>query len=101
MESIRTWFTAHKFTAILLIVVILLGAGGVVAFQKIFSKPAGPVEEVDLSFDPEGPYAALFPRRDGNALVLILKRTGSYDSISYELAYTSARGEVKVAGNKI
>src|SRR3989338_5429081 len=101
MESIRTWFTAHKFTAILLIVVIFLGAGGVVAFQKIFSKPSGPVEEVDLSFDPEGPYAQLFPRRDGNALVLNLKRTGSYDGISYELAYTSNPDETVVEGAKI
>lgn len=101
MESIRTWFTAHKFTAILLIVVVVLGAGGIVAFQKIFSKPAGPVEEVDLSFDPEGPYAQLFPRRDGNALVLNLKRTGSYDGISYELAYTSNPDETVVKGTKI
>lgn len=101
MDKLKTWFTAHKFTAILLMVVVILGAGGAAAFQKIFSKPTGPVEEVDLSFDPAGPYATLFPRRDGNALVLNLKRTGSYDAISYELAYTSKPDETIVKGNKI
>lgn len=69
--------------------------------QKITAKPAGPLEEVALSFDAEGPYALLSPRRDGNALVLNLKRTASYDSISYELAYTSIPEETIVKGTKI
>ena len=49
----------------------------------------------------EGPFALLFPRRDGNALVLNLKRTSSYDSINYELAYTSTPDETVVTGTKI
>lgn len=101
MEKVKSWFATHKITAILALVIILIGTGAFIVFQKITSKPAGPVEEVDLSFDPEGPYALLFPRRDGNALVLNLKRTGSYDSISYELAYTSNPDETVVKGNKI
>lgn len=101
MEKIQSWFLVHKITVILALAILLIGAGGFVAFQKFTAKPSGPVEEVDLSFDPEGPYAMLFPRRDGNALVLNLKRTGSYDSISYELAYTSLPDETVVAGTKI
>lgn len=101
MDKIKSILLAHKITFILVLVVVMLGGGGFVAFQKFTAKPAGPVEEVDLSFDPDGPYAALFPRRDGNALVLNLKRTSSYDSISYELAYTSTPDETVVKGNKI
>lgn len=101
MEKIKYLFSAHKVTFILIALLIVLGGGGLFAFQKITSKPTGPVEEVDLAFDPEGPYAMLSPRRDGNALVLNLQRTGSYDGISYELAYTSNPDETIVKGNKI
>lgn len=100
MDNLKRKFDAHKFTTILVIVLVLLSIGGIIAFQKI-SKPPGPLEEVDLPFDAEGPYAQLFPRRDGNALILNLKRTSSYDAISYELAYTSRPDEVVVKGNKI
>ena len=44
---------------------------------------------MDLPFDPEGPYAILNPRADGDALVLNLTRVSSYKNISYELAYNS------------
>lgn len=101
MDKLRSWFLLHKITAVLAIALILIVAGGFVAFQKFTAKPSGPVEEIDLIFDPEGPYAMLFPRRDGNALVLNLKRTGSYENISYELAYTSNPDETVVKGNKI
>lgn len=101
MNKLLSWFIANKITVVLIIALLVLGSGGFIALQKFTEKPSGPVEEVDLSFDPEGPYAALFPRRDGNALVLNLKRTSSYDSISYELAYTSNPDEIKVAGTKI
>ncbi len=100
MEKIKNIFLAHKITFILGIALIFLGVGGVMAFGKITAKP-GIVEEVDLLFDAEGPYALTYPRRDGNALVLNLQRTGSYDAISYELAYTSNPDETIVTGNKI
>lgn len=82
--------TAHKFTVILILALIgLVFVGGVFA-QKMFSKPPIIVEEeVDMPFDPEGPFALLVPRRDGNALILNIKRVSSYDNISYELAYQS------------
>lgn len=88
-------------TVILIVVIVLLLFGGYSVFQKFSHKTPVQVEEVDLPFDPEGPYALLFPRRDGNALVLNIKRTSSYDSISYDLAYTSTVDETVVKGNKI
>ncbi len=69
-------------------IVFLVGA--YLGYNKIVnSEQPQNLSEVDLLFDPEGPYALLYPRRDGNALVLNIKRTASYDAISYELAYTS------------
>lgn len=81
----------NKLTLLLLLTIALLIVGGFFTYQRFFfgSSQEQPVEEVDLSFDPEGPYALLYPRRDGNALALNIKRTGSYDSIKYELSYNS------------
>lgn len=90
-----------RTTVILVVILGLLGILGWFGYQKFFSKPADPVEEVDLAFEAEGPYAILSPRRDGNALVLNLKRTASYNSITYELAYTSLVDETVVKGNKV
>lgn len=98
MNKLRNLFLAHKKISILILV---LGGLGWLGIQKITAKPAGPLEEIDLAFDAEGPYPLLSPRRDGNALVLNLKRTASYDSISYELAYTSIPEETIVKGTKI
>lgn len=82
---------SNKLNILLVTIVVLLLTGGFFAYQKFFTSndQQENVQEVDLNFDPEGPYALLFPRRDGNALVLNIKRTGSYDSIKYELSYNS------------
>ncbi|MDP3758581.1 MAG: hypothetical protein Q8Q86_02580, partial [Candidatus Daviesbacteria bacterium] len=101
MNNIRELLVLHRKTVILIIVLGILGFLGWFGVQKFAAKEEGPVEEVDLIFDAEGPFALLFPRRDGNALVLNLKRTSSYDSISYELAYTSNPDEIIVTGTKI
>lgn len=100
MDKVKSWIADHK-TIALVTILGLLGILGWLGIQKITAKPQGPVEEVDLLFDAEGPYAELFPRRDGNALILNLKRTSSYDSISYELSYTSTPDETVVTGNKV
>ncbi len=70
--------------------VAILGIG-FFGYQKLIATPKQekPLEEIDLPFDPEGPYGLLLPRRDGNALVLNIKRVASYEGISYELAYQS------------
>ncbi len=101
IEKIKSFLTIHKVSVILAGVLILLLVGGAFAFQKSAKKTNVSVERVDLAFDAEGPYAILSPRRDGNAVVLNLKRTASYDAISFELAYTSKADETIVTGNKI
>lgn len=81
----------NKINLVLVLVLLLIILGGFFIFQRLTSKPSSiqATEEVDLTFDPEGPYAMLFPRRDGNALILNMKRTASYDKITYELVYVS------------
>lgn len=101
MDRLKNLFYPHKTTIILAAVLGCLGILGYLGVQKFTAREAEAAPEVDLSFDPEGPYAELFPRRDGNALVLNLKRTSSYDSISYELAYTSTPEETVVKANRI
>lgn len=100
MEKIKDLLILHKKAAIAAAVVILVILGIFLVSRKNTNTLA-PVEEVDLAFDAQGPYATLFPRRDGNALVLNLKRTSSYDAITYELAYTSRADEIAVKGNNV
>ncbi|MBI2596970.1 hypothetical protein HYW41_02325 [Candidatus Daviesbacteria bacterium] len=91
----------NRTTIILVFAIILLGVLSWLGVQKFTSQTVEPLEEVDLPFDAEGPYAILSPRRDGNALILNLKRTASYDSVIYELAYTSKVEDTKVQGTKV
>ena len=100
MERLKQFLAVHRVTVILIGILGLLGVLGWLGIQNFISKPSE-VEEIDLAFDAEGPYALAYPRRDGNALILNLKRTASYDSITYELAYTSKNEEVSVEGGKI
>lgn len=100
IEKIKSFLTIHKISVILVGVIILLLIGGVFALQKTTKKTIV-TPEVDLPFDAEGPYAILSPRKDGNAVVLNLKRTASYGAISFELAYISKADETVVTGNKI
>lgn len=81
----------NKLNLALVSGVVVLIIGGWFGYQRLVVEPqnATPVEEVDLAFDPEGPYAVLTPRNDGNAMILNLKRTASYEAISYELAYNA------------
>lgn len=98
VEKIKLFLAVHKVTVILVAALLTLIIGGFFVFQKINSS-SQVVEEIDLPFDPEGPFALLHPRRDGNALILNLKRTASYESISYELSYTSKVLETAVEGS--
>ncbi len=81
----------NKMTLGLIVALAIFLVGGLALVFKITAqKPVEvPLQEVDLPFDPEGPYALLLPRRDGNALILNIKRVSSYDAISYELTYQS------------
>lgn len=89
INNLKYLIVTHKTTVILLAIIILILGGGFNLYRNYQTAKNTAVQEVDLNFDPEGPYALLLPRRDGNALQLNLKRTASYDAISYELAYTS------------
>lgn len=90
LDNIKVLFFKNRVNVILILSLLVLAGGGFFAYNQYqTSKSSEKVDEVDLSFDPEGPYALLAPRRDGNALILNLKRTSSYDKISYELAYVS------------
>lgn len=98
MNQLIPKLTQNRTTFILISIIFALCIGGFLIYQHFVSLV--PTEEVDLNFDAEGPYATLSPRRDGNALILNLKRTASYDAITYELAYTSFPDENKVEGGK-
>jgi len=98
----------NKLNFILLGVIALLIVGGFFASRAVIARfsPSEPIKEIDLSFDPEGPYALLYPRRDGNALILNIKRTASYDQIKYDLVYNAlgidraASGEINTKEKK-
>mgnify|MGYP001585928829 CR=1 FL=1 len=90
INKLKNTLKVYKTTVFLITLLILLILTGFLVFQKFVpQKQEAFLEEVDLSFDSEGPFALLFPRRDGNALILNLKRTFSYGRISYELAYNA------------
>ena len=90
-----TSFLQKNLTAVLIVSLLVLVGGGF-GLYKAFSAPVcvPSEEEVEVSFDPEGIYALLLPRSDGNALNLNLKRTGQYSAINYELAYRASSDEV-------
>lgn len=99
--NIKTYFTLHKTEVYLAVILGVLGILGLLGWQKFAGFQNKEIQEIDLAFDAEGPFALLFPRRDGNALILNLRRTSSYDEISYELAYTSQAEEVAMEGGQI
>lgn len=98
LPQIFSYIRKNKLTSLLIGVLIVILLGGV-SYFAFFSKPKDVVlEEFELPFDPEGPYALLLPRRDGNAINLNIKRVSQYDGFSYELVY-SAEGIDRGAGD--
>jgi hypothetical protein len=97
-------FLKRNLIAVLIVGVVLF-AGASFGLYQLFATEKCVVteEETDLIFDPEGVYALLLPRKDGNALNLNIKRTAKYKAINYELAYradsdTVANNESLVEG---
>ena len=96
----------NRTNLIIFAVITFLLIGGFFAYQKFVAGSNQNIVEEDLIFDPEGPYAILYPRRDGNALVLNIKRTASYDQIRYEISYNSegvdrgAQGDINTGDRK-
>ncbi|OGE14377.1 hypothetical protein A3F00_03085 [Candidatus Daviesbacteria bacterium RIFCSPHIGHO2_12_FULL_37_11] len=88
----------HRFTVGLAALILVLLIGGFFIFQN-YQKSRPLLSDIILNFDPEGPFATLIPRRDGNALVLNIKRVAAYDSFSYQLTYADKNGIDRGAGS--
>ncbi len=84
-------FFSNRTNAMLVAGLIILVVAVAFGVQQILlrNQNHGPLQEVDLPFDANGPYALLSPRRDGNAINLHITRVSSYDAIHYELSYQS------------
>lgn len=94
-SNIRNFFKSRVNT-VLVVVLVLIVLLGVFFIPKLLGSKTSvqlPLEETELQFSEEGPYAILEPRRDGNALILNIKRVAGFDKITYELAYSSLLGE--------
>lgn len=91
MDQLKKFFSNKINFALVFILLLILGGAGFGISKYLEVKPENlPTEEVDLSFAPEGPYAILEPRRDGNAINLNIYRVAAYDGINYELSYQSS-----------
>lgn len=91
LDKLKVFFS-NRTNALLVGALVLIILGAFFAFSRLSSNTPtlnAILNEVTLDFDPEGPYALLLPRKDGNALVLNIKRVSAYDRISYEMTYQS------------
>lgn len=85
-------FLSNRTNLILISILLIIVIAAAVFIPKILIKPdvsKVTLQDVDLNFDPDGPYAILEPRNDGNAVNLIIKRIASYEAFSYQLVYES------------
>ena len=94
-HSLKSFFS-NRVNLVLTIVIVLMVFGLLAGLNWWLNRvPTNlPVQEVDLSFQADGPYALLIPRRDGNALNLNIFRVSAYEGISYELAYQASASEI-------
>jgi len=90
LERFTTLIQKNLTVVLVLAMVLFVGAG--FGVYQLFAAAKCEVipGETELTFDPEGIYALMLPRKDGNALNLNLKRTSKYKAINYELAYRAA-----------
>lgn len=101
MQDILKKLSQNRLTVgLIAFLAVILISGGVFA-QKFVAKNQAevPIEEIALNFDPEGPYALLIPRKDGDAVNLIIKRISGYDSFSYQISYSDKEGTDRGAGD--
>lgn len=101
LKELPALILKHKITIVLIAVFVLIIGGAYFAIIKFQSSnpPQEIVEEINLPFDPNGPFALLIPRRDGNAINLNLKRVGSFQFFSYQVAYADKEGIDRGAGD--
>lgn len=91
----------NRTNLLLIGIILLIITGALFGFKKFTNKNTAETaeQETDLTFEADGPYALLIPRKDGNALILNLKRTASYEAISYELSYNAEGVDRGVVGS--
>ncbi len=102
MKKYLHLFREHYINISLVLGLILLLTGGAFFVNNLFGRSEnqnGPIQEMDVTFDPEGPYILLVPRKDGNALYITFKRISTYDEFSYAIAYTDKEGIDRGAGD--
>ncbi|MBI2600902.1 hypothetical protein HYW42_03015 [Candidatus Daviesbacteria bacterium] len=102
IPKLTAFILTHKVTVALGLVLAIAFMGGGVFLFNTFQKAQqeAPLEETEITFDAEGPYVKLFPRRDGNALVMQIQRIASYDSFAYAITYTDIDGIDRGAGHE-
>lgn len=100
MDLIINFLKLHRISTALLLALVVVIAAVVFTNRLLVSRDtsASPLVQ-ELTFDPDGPYGVLIPRRDGNALKLLIGRVSSVESISYELAYQSVGIDRGVMGD--
>lgn len=99
MDKIKTFFNNRTNIILVAILLLVLLGSSFAASKIIFKKGPEVITDIEMTFDPDGPYALLIPRRDGNAINLILKRVASYDSFAYQIAYSDESGIDRGAGD--
>lgn len=90
MDKFKKFFSNRVNLGLVIVLILILGGVGFAVNRFFQVNPLDlPTEEIDLNFDPEGPYAILEPRKDGNAIYLNIYRVAAYESLGYELSYQS------------
>lgn len=101
-NSLKKFFS-NKTNSIIVAAAIVVLSVAFISYQKLVvarsNLSLNSNQEIDLTFDPEGAYVLLFPRKDGNAMTVDLERTTAYDAIAYELTYNSDGIDRGVVGN--
>lgn len=88
-------FIQTHLTVVMTAAIVLLAGAGFGLYQLFVAEKCEVLEgETELTFEPDGVYALLLPRKDGNALNLNIKRTSKYKAINYELAYRADSDDV-------
>jgi hypothetical protein len=99
IDKIKSFVLRNKVTVILGLVILLVIFSGVTFYKNLNKTPTNLLPDIDLSFEADGPYAILTPRKDGNALILNIKRIASYDAFSYTISYNDETGIDRGAGD--
>lgn len=101
IRDLKMFVNTNRLTSGLVLgVLLILLFGGFFIFKSVTTpKKLALLEDINLNFDPEGTYAMLTPRSDGNALVLDITRIAQFDAFAYQITYTDDKGIDRGAGS--